>query len=877
MMKVLKNPLIPLFIFLLSSCTFNVNRHQINNDIDEVPPEEEEDINDDSEPAEPWTIMVSLGLPKTSPDGASDKSFISSDGRYVLFASAATNLIDGDTNGQQDIFIYDLIDKTTEIVSTSSSGTIADGPSSTPSMSADNRYVVFVSTATNLVANDPNGKLGDIFVKDLVTGTTTLVSTSIDGKGANADCKNAHISADGKFVTYSSLATNLAADDTNGIGIEDIFRVELSSLTTIKVNFGSLGQQTGANSFEPFISSDGNLVLFSTFSDALDARDTNGRSDIYMRNINTMTTELISINSAGTAAGNNTSQRPTMSSDGSKVSFSSSATDIVSGLTDTNGFEDIFVRDINTGQTSLVSWKDGNSAPANGGSTYPRISDNGNFIAFQSAATDIITKGLDNNGLGDIFVRDLTLNSSSRVNVSSSGVESNGNVRSNISISGDGSLIGFSSMATNLIAGDDNGLQDIFTRDTLTSKTERVSVAPSTATAGAGKAQGSDISSDGSKIAFISTASNLVTGDENKVADVFLYDVALEKIKRISLGTKGEEANGASNNVRISGDGNYVVYLSSATNLVAGDTNGLQDVFLYSDISGLTTRISVASDGTQADKNSYSASISDDGKYVVFASDSTNLVAGGDTNGRRDIFVHDVQKGTTKRINMALDGSEADGDSDYTAISADGRYVAFSSYATNLIAGDMNGWGDVFVRDTTLNTTVIVSIADDGTTQANDNCILNDMSSDGNVVVYYTNANNLIPGDANAVSDVFVRNISEAKTDLVSIDNTGTSGSGSSYSARISANGRYVVFESGATDLVDDDTNLMTDVFIRDLQDKTTEIASLANDGSLSNQGSTRPSVSNDGLFITFSSVATNLIDSPLNASDNLFLRYRGE
>lgn len=875
--KVLKISSILLFIFTIYSCTFNVNRYYDEKPDDEKPQQDEdEDVDDDSQPSEPWTKMISVGVPDTAPNGTSDGSFISADGRYIVFVSAATNLVNDDSNGKQDVFIYDTQEKTTDIVSTSSTGDIADGDSSMPSMSADNHYVAFVSTATNLVANDTNKAVSDIFVKDLVTGTTTLVSLAPDGSAADADSSEPQISADGKFVVYSSMAMNLTADDTNGIGIRDIFRVELSSLTTVKVNFGDLEQETGSNSTEPFISGNGNYVLFTTLH-ALDAIDLNGRSDIYMRDINAGTTVLVSVTPDGSAAGNNFSQRPSISEDGTMVAFSSAASDIVAGLVNPTALEHIFVRNMTKNTTSLASWNYDNTAPPNQSSQYPRISGDGQSVIFQSSATDIIAKGLDNNARSDIFVRDLDSSSSSRVNVASDGTESNGNIRGRASISHDGSITGFSSSATNMISSDTNGFQDVFFHNAVSKVTDRAGLAPSKPVAGNNKSQESDISDDGSRIAFTSSATNLVPGDTNGFTDVFLYDRGLDKIERISLSTKGGDANGSSDSVRISGDGDHVVYVSIASNLVATDINGLPDIFLYSKLTGLTTRISISIpgvDGQPANANSYSPSVSDDGTYVAFASDASNLVA-IDKNKGRDIFVRNTITGITKRISMGFDGTEANGNSDFTSISGDGRYVVYCSYATNIVADDTNGTvQDIFVYDMLSETTIRVNLANDSS-EADAHSYRPDISSDGNVVSFYSDASNLVDGDTNGKPDVFVRDIASAKTILASIGNSGNSGNGSSVSPRLSASGRYVVFDSEAEDLVSGDTNASTDVFIRDLQENTTEIISLTNNGEPSNAHSIKSSVSNDGNYILFLSNASNLVDSPANASNNLFLRYR--
>ena len=156
---------------------------------------------------------------------------------------------------------------------------------------------------------------------------------------------------------------------------------------------------------------------------------------------------------------------------------------------------------------------------------------------------------------------------------------------------------------------------------------------------------------------------------------------------RVSVASDGTQSNNSSYNPSISANGRYVAFESEATNLVRGDTNNFRDIFVHDRQTGQTTRVSVASDGTQANGHSYDPSISADGRYVAFASLANNLVS-GDTNDQQDIFVHDRQTGQTTRVSVASDGTQASGHSFNPSISADGRYVAFVSSASNLVGGD---------------------------------------------------------------------------------------------------------------------------------------------------------------------------------------------
>jgi Tol biopolymer transport system component len=400
---------------------------------------------------------------------------------------------------------------------------------------------------------------------------------------------------------------------------------------------------------------------------------------------------------------------------------------------------------------------------------------------------------------------------------------------------------------------------------------ERVSVA-------ADGAQGNDvsfissISADGRYIAFASAASNLVQGDANGVPDVFVRDRQTNATTLVSLASDGTPGNDASEWPSISADGRYVAFSSYASNLVPGDTNGDWDMFVRDLRTNATTRVSIASDGTQGNANSSnSPSISADGRYVAFPSNASNLVA-GDTNGKSDIFVRDRQANTTTRVSIASDGTQGNGSSAFPSISADGRYVAFVSSASNLVPGDTNGVWDIFVRDRQANTTTRVSIASDGT-QGNDSSYTSpSISADGGYVAFLSIASNLVPGDTNATIDVFVRDRQTNTTTRVSLATDGTQGNGASGWPSISADGRYVAFQSAASNLVPADTNWVSDVFVRDRQTDTTTRVSLAADGTQGNDDAIYTSISADGRYVAFESTASNLVPGDTNSVEDVFV-----
>src|SRR5437016_1083416 len=310
--------------------------------------------------------------------------------------------------------------------------------------------------------------------------------------------------------------------------------------------------------------------------------------------------------------------------------------------------------------------------------------------------------------------------------------------------------------------------------------TERVSVASGGTTEGNDTSLGSALSADGRFVAFDSAATNLVAGDTNGTTDVFVHDRQTGMTERVSVASDGTQGNNASSYPALSADGRFVAFDSDATNLVAGDTNGATDVFVHDRQTGATERVSVTSGGgTQGNGNSGGffafPALSTDGRLVAFQSDATNLVA-GDTNGATDVFVHDRQTGTTERVSVASGGSQGNGSNAGPVLSADGRFVAFHGTASNLVGGDTNGTTDVFVHDRQTGTTERMSVASGGT-QGNGPSSGAALSADGSLVAFHGTATNLVAGDANGAYDVFVhdRAVSTTTTSTTQPATTSTS------------------------------------------------------------------------------------------------------
>ena len=380
-------------------------------------------------------------------------------------------------------------------------------------------------------------------------------------------------------------------------------------------------------------------------------------------------------------------------------------------------------------------------------------------------------------------------------------------------ISRDARFVAWQSVATTLVPGDANGRADVFRREIATGTTELVSLAWN----GAQGDQDSlepELSADGRCVTFFSYATNLVPGDTNAKPDVFVRDTLLGTTELVSIGLGGAIDDGGNRYPTISHDGRFVAWESLSTNLVAGDTNGLRDVFVRDRLLGTTSRVSVASDGSQGNGDSSDANISGDGRYVAFESDATNLVP-GDTNGVTDVFVHDLWTGITVRASLAASGAQGLQPSNDPYLCADGRCVAFDSRASTLVPGDNNGQIDIFVKDLLTGAIERCSV-DSAGVEADWDCYDPVLSPDGERVVFFSLASNLVPGDTNVVEDIFLHERTSGLTERVSVGDAGQQGNDACFYPALSADGRLVAFDSFSSNLVAGDANGTRDIFLRE-------------------------------------------------------------
>lgn len=384
------------------------------------------------------------------------------------------------------------------------------------------------------------------------------------------------------------------------------------------------------------------------------------------------------------------------------------------------------------------------------------------------------------------------------------------------------------------------------------------------------------ISGNGRYVAFFTEASNLVPGDTNNQWEVLIRDIQTGRVTRPAVSSAEVQGNNFSSEPALNRDGRYVAYESWATNLVPGDTNGRQDVFVRDMVAGTTSRVSVGNGRKQGNGLSFEPSVNASGGLVAFTSTATNLVPVGTPTADAQVFVRDRTTATTALVSMSTAGVAGNGVSRRASMSANGRYVAFQSEATNLVAEDTNAHctleggctDDVFVRDLVARTTTRVSLRADGT-QSPSGGSAPSISADGRYVAF--TGNHLTPDDSTRSDDVYVRDRLAGTTTMVSRSSAGAAGNDLSAHPEISESGRVVTFDSMANNLVAADSNNAEDVFVRDLAASTTVLASRRTGGAQGNNDSGDPDISADGSRVVFNSFASNLVPHDTNGVYDVF------
>jgi|GEM_PF-1997590 len=746
------------------------------------------------------------------------------------------------------VMLKDHITGEIRVVSETSSGEFGNATSSAPQISSDGRYVVFYSSATNLVT----GASGyQIYRKDLQTGALVLVSSTDGSAASKADgySDSPQISPDGRYVVFYSTSANLVA----GADGEQIYRKDLQTGDLMLVSSAASGgaeHQGDGGSYTPQISSDGRYVVF--YSTSTNFVVGASGQQIYRKDL--QAGDLVLVSSRDGSAenkGDGYSDSPQISSDGRYVVFYSTSTNLVGAI---DGH--IYLKDLQTGSIVLVSSTDGSAEYRGNGDSYsPQLSSDGRYVVFHSSATNLVTGASGT----QVYRKDLQTGSIVLVSSGDGSAENQGNggYSGSVQFTSDGRYVVFRSNATNFVAGA-SGFQ-IYRKDLQTGSIVLVSSTDGSAANQGNSSSGSaQLTPDGRYLVFLSQATNLVMGASG--FQIYRKDLQTGSIVLVSSadGSAANKGNSYSFSPQITSDGRYVVFRSEATNLVAG-ASGYQ--IYRKDLQSGTLVLVSSTDGSTANRgngDSHSTQITSDGRYVVFESLATSLVPGA---SGRQIYRKDIQTGALVLVS-STDGSVANqgnGDSFSTQITSDGRYVVFLSQATNLVPGASGR--QIYRKDLQTGALVLVSSIDGSVVnKGNIDSYSPQITSDGRYVVFQTASTNLVVGASG--TQIYRKDIQTGALVLVSsIDGTAANqGSSVSYSSQITSDGRYVAFYSGATNLVVGASG--TQIYRKDLQTGAIVLVS-STDGSPANQGdggSYTPQISSDGRYVAFQSSATNLV-----------------
>jgi Tol biopolymer transport system component len=755
---------------------------------------------------------------------------VSANGRYIVFQSDASNLVSGDTNGVSDIFLRDTYTGTTRLISVAMDGGFANGASTDPVMTPDGTCVAFISAATNLVAGDTNG-IPDVFVRDLITQTTWLVSPGARSPSSSANPLFATpvITPDGRYVAFFSSATGLVSSVPATSAGEVYVRDRVAGTTTwASTNVAALVlaalDQNNVPSYHPRLSDDGRYVAFKA-----GATIATGAAMILQYDSTLAATTAANTNGIGEPVAFDESYGPEMTPDGRYITFARHEGSLSSG------YSSVHVWDAQLTTDTLVS-DNGSGVPTNTASCAPVISPDGRFVAFLSNATNLVANAVTN--VFHVYLRNLSSSTTQLVDVDTNGIGTAGETLTTLGLSADGRYVAFCSPDGSLVVLDKNRAEDVFVRDTVAATTGMVSQRNATvipkAADGFSTLSPVSVSADGRWAAFASPADDLVPNDTNQQPDVFVRDMVNGTNLLVSVGLNGGPAlGGGSGNPVISANGRYVAFISGATNLVAGPINTYGNVFLRDLQAGTTVLVSVGTDGVSPGNNDASDLVmSPDGRYVAFLSRASNLAVGL-TSGV-NTYWRDVSLGQTvglKGANYSAFGPSLGG---Y------GRYVAYAygvSSTTRLQIRDTQLGKDIYT-----NAGAVTSVAIDPT----------------GTKILYRIANTL-----------YADNIA-TRTNLFSIPSTAMIRNAAGWSD----DGRWLTFVS-TTNLGsgDDGTNK---VYLRDFQTGTLSLVGLAGPGTGSwDAASDAPVMSGSGQFVAYRSIVTNTVIGNNTAPPNVFLMNR--
>jgi Tol biopolymer transport system component len=833
---------------------------------------------------------------------ASNGRSVSADGRFIVFLSASDGLSANDDDRFGNLFLRDTVANTTTLISRSTGGQAANNSSQTPTISADGSRVAFASRATNLDPADTNSNL-DVFLHIVSSSSTQLVSRrgEQDGGAVGNDdsgplsllASGPSLSADGHQIAFQSDATNLTLDDTNGT--TDVFLRDLDtgggpSTILISRRGGNTGAQDTEPSTTPSVDAAGTKVAFTSEGELDPAADTNAFTDVYQRDIGASPDETLLISradSGGDPVGNGNSSEPSIAN--TRVAFTSSATNL--NTADTNSTADVHVRDYGAGLTMLASRANGaGNDPGDRPSARGSLDQLGGKVLFETDSTNLADGAPA--GVLSVHLRDLASNTTTLVSRASggSGTPAHG---VNSALSADGNHAVFSSDDAGLSDDDDNDFRQVFVRRLQTSTTEFVSRPDGNDPFRSGvneaslPTSGRALSADGRYIVFSSNSDVLFPGsDEDHAGQVYRRDVLTGDTLLISRasGADGQPGSASSSSPTISADGSRVAFTSGSANLASGDTGTGTDTFVR-DVPASTTVLASRGngpDGPAANAPATSAVISGDGLRVAFGTTAAGL-ADGDSDTSFDVLLRDLPSATTTLVGRG-DGADGTtvGQAFNPSIDFDGDRVAFEASGALDAGADLNSTIDVYLRDVGANTTRLVSRVSGNGPAGNNLSSAADISGDGTRVAFQSFATDLASEPGTNGSDVFVHDLGDGSTALVSRADgpTGAVGDSQTSFPSISADGTKVGFSSASSNLGVDNPDFSSLIYVRDLATGTNQLASRADGpgGAPGNGHQSRVRLNANGDCVAFDSSSTNLGAGGYGGSDHrqIYLRVLG-
>lgn len=827
------------------------------------------------------TTLVSVNLAGTGANDDCTPIALSTNGQFALFESSASDLIAGDTNGLSDVFVRDIEAGNTVLVSVSTNGFVGNNASADSAMTPDGRFVAFASRAYNLISADTNATMRDVFVRDLVSGTTTLASVGAWGNLFFASSDSPGITPDGRYVVFHSTATNMVPGivTTDEIYVRDLVANNTSIISTNARAYFSGPPLNPLYSENHVISTNGEFVAFETY------RYSPPFSNLLFR-ANLQNGQFVLVATNGALGQGHALD---MTADGRYVAFIGKPDPAVSSTTC------VFVWDGESATARIISTNLSGAVPTNSECSHAAFDATGQVLSFLSTATNLTTNVVSSEP--HLYLHELATGVAKLVDVTINGTGSTGTLWGAQSLNSGGRFVAFDSDSLGLVSNDDNQSTDVFLRDLATESTELISIRSAnfaSETAGYGyNNQRPSMSADGRYAAF-ATSEGFSPSSTNRRTAVFARDLLNQTNILVSADTNAlVNGNGGSFQPIISGNGRYVAFASFANNLVPGDANKNSDVFIRDLATGVTSLVSTNRFGTgSGDGPSRLPFISHDGRFVLFYSKAANLSSGGFAFDTENVYLRDRALGTNYALTM--------GGASTASMTPDGRFVAFNGALASSSTPMVYVWDSLAARRVYTNTGLSASGASispsgrflayyDGNLRVVDRIANTNVSTvlpiglrlgfkfsnDERTVIYSTRVAKMNP-DTNGVEDVFIFDLRTAANTLISRStNLVSAANGRSISPDISADGRFIVFASDATDLAPSDSNRSRDVFLHDRQNGTTTLLSVSSYAARSaNRTSSAPVFSGDGSTVMFQTFASDLAEHDFNQGmESLFLR----